>query len=62
MDQTGQQYSATEKQRARADVRKVSALAPRLDPTSLDRRLFLLSTLSAVFCRCSLYDKVCGPT
>ena len=39
-------------------MRNVSALAPQLDPANLDRRLFLLFTLSAVFCRCCLYDKV----
>ena len=36
-------------------MRNVSALAPQLDPANLDRRLFLLFTLAAVFCRCCLY-------
>jgi len=40
-DQTGAQYSATESQRAMADVWRVSALAPQLEPTSFISRLSL---------------------
>ena len=53
-NQTGQQYSATEKQRASADVRRVFALAPHVEPASFISRLFRLASFLAVFVRCSL--------
>jgi len=47
--ETGAQYSATEKLRARVAVRRVLADASNVEPASLVMRLFLVRTLAAVF-------------
>jgi len=54
-DQTGAQYSAAEQQSARADDRRVLALAPQVEPASFINKLFRFFSLPAVFVKCSLY-------
>ena len=53
-DQTGQQYSATEKQRAKADERNVLASAVQVEPASFMSTLLRFFSLPSVFFRCSL--------
>jgi len=53
-DQTGQQYSVTEKQRAKADERNVLASAVQVEPASFMSTLLRFFSLPSVFFRCSL--------
>ena len=55
-DQTGAQYSAAEYQSARADDRRLLALAPQveLEPASFINKLFRFFSLPAVFVKCTL--------
>ena len=55
--QIGQQCSATEYHRVKADVRRVLALAPHEVPASFAMRLFLLFSFAARD-RYSLYERV----
>jgi len=52
------QYSATEQHRAKADVRRMLALAPHEVPASFAVKLFLLFSFAALRDRCSLYERV----
>ena len=58
LPQTGEQYSATEKQSPRAEVRSVVKSAPRLDPVSLFNRLHRLEVFAAVSITCCLNERV----
>ena len=55
---TGVQYSPTEYQRANADVQRVSASAPQLEPASFVSRLFLFFSLATVLVRWGLKESV----
>ena len=57
-DQTGEQYSAVEKQSARAVDLIVLGFAPQLEFASLLRRLFLVATFALTFLACSLNERV----
>jgi len=52
--QTGQQYSATEQQRANAEDHKVFAFAPQLEPANFISRSLRLFNLLATFVSCCL--------
>ena len=50
-DQAGAQYSAAEQQSARADDRRVLALAPQVEPASFISKLFRFFSLATVHVR-----------